>query len=136
MSGEAESSETTSVVFRDRPSVKSLATRFERNGSRRKSSVFSSTSARKKWRNFEKKVNSVHMQLPSPPTLTLLQSLICGPHFSLLSQITDAIMNRLTVAMLSRDMDRWIEKRDQLSRRADELRYHQSHLLKESSPVS
>ncbi|CAI8047575.1 Kinesin-like protein KIF21A [Geodia barretti] len=103
VSGEAESSETTSVVFRDRPSVKTLATKFERNSSHRKSSVFTSTSARKKWRNFEKK-------------------------------ITDAIMNRLTVATLSKDMDRWIEKRDRLSRRADELRYHRSHLLKESSP--
>ena len=53
--GHEVKSETSSVVFRDRPSVKSLANRFERNN-RRKSSIFSSTSARKKWRDFEKKV--------------------------------------------------------------------------------
>ena len=57
VSQEAES-EVHSVVFRDRPSVKSLANRFERNSSRRKSSVFTSNSARKKWRDFEKKVCS------------------------------------------------------------------------------
>jgi kinesin family protein 4/21/27 len=102
VAGEGEG-EVHSVVFRDRPSVKSLANRFERNSSRRKTSVFSSSSARKKWRNFEKK-------------------------------ITDAIMNRLTISTLSRDMDRWIEKRDRLSCRADELRYHKQLLLKEASP--
>ena len=52
-----------------------------------------------------------------------------------LPQITDAIMNRLTISTLSQDMDRWIEKRDQLSCRADELRYHRKQPLKESSPV-
>ena len=57
VSQEAES-EVHSVVFRDRLSVKSLANRFERNSSRRKSSVFTSNSARKKWRDFEKKVCS------------------------------------------------------------------------------
>ena len=71
---EAES-EVTSVVFRDRPSVKSLASRFERNSSRRKTSVFSSTSARKRWRDFEKKVQllSPPLSLPFsfPPSLTL-----------------------------------------------------------------
>ena len=40
------------------------------------------------------------------------------------------------MSTLSRDMDRWIEKRDRLSCRADELRYHRTHLMKESSPVS
>ena len=58
---EAES-EATSAVFRDRPSVKSLAHRFERNSSRRKSSVFSSSSARKKWRDFEKKVKLLFLK--------------------------------------------------------------------------
>ena len=59
-------SEVPSVVFRDRPSVKSLANRFERNN-RRKSSIFSSNSARKKWRDFEKKVTCT---LTPPPSLS------------------------------------------------------------------
>ena len=45
-------------------------------------------------------------------------------------------MNRLTISRLSTDMDRWIEKRDRLSRKADELRHHKQQLMKESSPVS
>ena len=48
-------------------------------------------------------------------------------------QITDAIMNRLTMATISKDMDRWIEKRDSLSHKADDLRKQKEILEKDSS---
>ena len=68
-----------------------------------------------------------------PPSLPL-RSL---PPLSLFfPQITDAIMNRLTTSTLSKDMDRWIEKRDQLSRRADELRRQKEALTKDPTAVS
>ena len=54
-SASATAGDAEAVVLRERPSVKTLANRFERN-SRRKSSIFSSSSAKKKWRDFEKKV--------------------------------------------------------------------------------
>ena len=42
-------------------------------------------------------------------------------------------MNRLTMATISKDMDRWIEKRDMLSRKADDLRKQKEVLEKDSS---
>ncbi len=53
------SSYSATVVFRQQPSVNSTATAFDRNSNKRKSSVFSSDSARKKWRDLERKVGFV-----------------------------------------------------------------------------
>lgn len=76
---------------------------FERNTSRRVSSIFSSGSARKKWRDLEKKV-------------------------------FNAVLRRQTMANLAKDMDMWIEKRDQLSRKIDELK-KQKQLVVQSESI-
>lgn len=82
---------------------------FERNTSRRVSSIFSSGSARKKWRDLEKKVSA--------------RVAACMNDLSRLSlKVFNAVLRRQTMANLAKDMDMWIEKRDQLSRKIDELK--------------
>ena len=43
-------------------------------------------------------------------------------------KVFDAILKRQTMSNLAKDMDTWIEKRDKLSRKVDELK-KQKHLM-------
>lgn len=45
-------------------------------------------------------------------------------------QIFDAIMKRQAMATLAKDMDRWIEKRDELSRKMEDIRKQKQTALK------
>ena len=45
-------------------------------------------------------------------------------------QIHDSIMKRLAMSTLAQDMDSWIEKRDELSRKIDDLRKQKETIMK------
>ena len=46
----------------------------------------------------------------------------------------DAVLKRQTMANLSKDMDTWIEKRDQLSHKIDELKKQKEVILNSKVP--
>ena len=45
-------------------------------------------------------------------------------------QVHDSIMKRLAMSTLAQDMDSWIEKRDELSRKIDDLRKQKETIMK------
>ena len=48
----------------------------------------------------------------------------------ILLKVFDAVIKRQTMANLAKDMDTWIEKRDQLSQRTDTLKKQKALILK------
>ena len=48
----------------------------------------------------------------------------------LFPQIMDTIMKRQTMSTLAKDMDRWLEKRDELSKKREELLKQREATLK------
>ena len=55
--------------------------------------------------------------------------------FPVVDQILDGIMKRLAMSTLAKDMDSWIEKRDELSRKIEDLREQKQNIMKRKVSV-
>ena len=97
--------------------------------SRRQSSLFSSDGARKKWRDMERKVETGNKTACWVHCTTELYTRHAHTHTHT-SQIMDSIMKRQTMTTLAKDMDHWIEKRDQLSQKIEDLRRQREALIR------